>query len=178
MKARKKWLAATGILCLLMLAAQPALAGRRHPAQPQEPAPSESTRGKGANKVLAQDSYANLAQLVLLIGNDAARHFQSFYGKTLVKVEPFTLLTGSKNQGLTTLGAALTDQMAAELANLDFRRGYLCGEEQQRLKGVLAEINGHLRVHISGVNRWGEQRSYVVMVEMSEPIYRGLHSSL
>jgi hypothetical protein len=50
------------------------------------------------------------------------------------------------------------------------------GEEGQRISGILQEVDGYLRIHIIAANTRGERRSYVVNVEMSEPIYRALHS--
>ena len=50
------------------------------------------------------------------------------------------------------------------------------GKYDQKVQGVLQEMDGLLRIHISGVNSRGERRSYVVNVEMSEPIYRAMHS--
>jgi hypothetical protein len=167
---------AAGLICWWALVGRLAWSGQE--GQPREEQGAEIIRDRAADKVMGQNSYAGLAELITMIGNDAASHFQYFYGETLVEVKPFTMMSESKNQKISLLGAALTDQMAAEINNLEFHLGFFCGRTPQRLTGVLAEINGYLRVHISGVNRWGELRSYVVLVEMSEPIYRGLHTFL
>lgn len=127
----------------------------------------------------AMQNYSGLADLVTMICDDALGRFQSFYGPTHVRVDPFTTMGTFEKNKLSELGMTLADQMVAKINN-DIRSnpGLAVGATNQKLQGVLQEIDGYLRIHISGVNAAGEWASYVVNVEMSEPIYRALHTYL
>lgn len=125
----------------------------------------------------ATRNYASLANMVTMIGNDAIAQFAGFFDAQPVVVEPFLVLGEFPAQRVTLLGATLADQMAAMVNNEAAARSVAALEPSgQQLRGVLQEVDGHLRVHMSGRNNRGEWRSYVVNVEMSEPVYRALHT--
>jgi hypothetical protein len=147
--------------------------------------PSLWAMDEGAGDMVVKDDYAkrisyhrysNLAELVTLICDDASGVFQGFYGADAVEVSPFAAVSDYKVHKMTMLGITLADQMAAMInrepgANFVAEKKYT-----QTLGGVIEEMDGYLRVHIRGRNLLGEGRSYVVNVEMSETIYRFLHS--
>lgn len=121
-------------------------------------------------------SYANMTELVTLICDDAMGDFNGFYGPTMVAVKPFTVIGDFNTRKVTLLGITLADQMAA-MINSEPAAIYEVEEKySQKLSGIIEEIDGYLRIHISGRNVRGERRSFVVNVEMSEPVYRALHS--
>lgn len=123
----------------------------------------------------APAGYLSLADLVTMIGADAAHQFSGFFTADSVRVEPFPVLGEFPDQRITVLGATLADQMTAIINAIPGRwNGASSGE--QWLKGVIQEVDGTLRVHISGRNGLGEWRSYVANVEMSAPVYRAMHT--
>lgn len=125
----------------------------------------------------ATRNYASLSNMVTMIGTDAIAQFAGFFDSQPVVVEPFLVLGEFPAQRVTLLGATLADQMAAMVNNEAAARAVAALEPSgQHLRGVLQEVDGHLRVHMSGRNNRGEWRSYVVNVEMSEPVYRALHT--
>jgi hypothetical protein len=106
-------------------------------------------------------------------------HLHGFFAAEPVTIEPFIVLSEfSTRQRVSLLGATLAEQMAAVIGNesLAMWRSPSAGEHEQRVSGILQEVNGYLRIHIIAANTRGDRRSYVVNVEMSEPIYRALHS--
>ena len=123
-------------------------------------------------------NYSSLAGLVAMVCDDAIKQFQDFFGPAEVVVEPFVILGEFPPQRISLLGATVADQMAAMINNYSVGRyvpeGY--GGHAQKVQGILQEIDGLLRIHISGANSAGEWRSYVINVEMSEPIYRAMHT--
>nr|MBF0221863.1 hypothetical protein [Desulfobulbaceae bacterium] len=134
-------------------------------------------------EIVSYQSYAGLSELVSMICDDAIDRFQGFYGPTVVTVRPFASADDTAKDKVSKLGVTLADQMIAMvnndtlvMANSDRKSS---GESyEQNLSGVLQEIDGYLRVHISGRNVEGKRVSYVANIEMSEPIYRALHTYL
>lgn len=125
---------------------------------------------------IAYHSYANMTELVTLICDDAMGNFSGFFGPTMVSVKPFSVIGDYTVKKITLLGITLADQMAA-MINSEPAAVYEVEEKYtQKLSGIVEEVDGYLRVHISGRNVRGERRSFVVNVEMSEPLYRALHS--
>lgn len=123
-------------------------------------------------------NYSSLAGLVAMVCDEAIEQFYDFFGPAQVRVEPFLVLGEFPPKRITLLGATMADQMAAMINNNSVAQ-YIPeggGDFDQKVQGVLQEVDGLLRVHISGVNSGGERRSYVINVEMSEPIYRAMHS--
>jgi len=137
-------------------------------------------------EVVSYQSYAGLSELVNKICDDAIDHFKGFYGPGLVVVEPLKTIGLFQDGKQSELGVTIADQMLAMVNNDTFvsSRDYVPPKEgaassgPQRLRGVLQEVDGYLRVHISGVNGQGERLSFVANVEMSEAIYRALHTYL
>ncbi len=132
-------------------------------------------------------NYAGLSELIGMICDDAVRQFQGFFEQSLVRVESFPFLWEFEHQRPSMLGITLADQMAAVL-NGHTSMGAWSQRDQyatpdtsaapvQWVQGTLQEMDGYLRLHISGSNASGERRSYVVNAEMSESIYRALHTS-
>ena len=121
-------------------------------------------------------SYANMTELVTLICDDAMGDFHGFYGPTMVAVKPFTVIGEYNSNKVTLLGITLADQMAAMINSEPAVHYELEDKYSQKLTGIVEEIDGYLRIHITGRNVRGERRSFVVNVEMSEPLYRALHS--
>lgn len=119
--------------------------------------------------------YANLPELVIAVSREAGRFFSDFYGPTMVSVQPFVFLTESGEKRFSPMGATLADQMIAVIHNQPgFAAG--SGSGDQELQGVLLEMDGYLRIHISGVNSFNLHRSYTAQVEMSEALYRALYA--
>ena len=139
----------------------------------------DESRGSASEGVANQHSYSSLTGLVAMVGADAMEHLHGFFAAEPVTIEPFIVLSEfSTRQRISLLGATLAEQMAAVISNesLAVWRSAAAGENEQRVSGVLQEMDGHLRIHILAANTRGDRRSYVVNVEMSEPIYRALHS--
>lgn len=126
--------------------------------------------------------YGSVPALVTMLCGEAGSRFHYFFDDaTPVVVEPFVVLDeSSTRKKVSVLGATLADQMTAVVGNeaRTVWRPWSRGGEEQRVTGRLQEMDGYLRVHISGVNSRGERRGYVVNVEMSEPVYRALHSAV
>lgn len=139
----------------------------------------EDNRGATSEEKAGPRNYASLPGLVAMVGNDAMEQLQGFFAAEPVLVEPFIVLSEfSSRQRVSLLGATLAEQMAAVIGNesLAVWRPVMTGEHEQRVSGVLQEMDGYLRIHVIAANSKGERRSYVVNVEMSESIYRALHS--
>jgi len=125
---------------------------------------------------LQQDRhYSGVAELVAEVSSEAGQVFDNFYSATVVKVQPFVFVTPEGEKRLTPLGETLADQMIAAINNgridFDAPRRY-----EQRLTGVIQEVDGYLRIHISGFNGQALRRSYTANVEMSEALYRALYA--
>ncbi len=121
-------------------------------------------------------SYSNLSELITLICDDAMEEFWEFYGPTTVAVRPFKVIANYTVKKTTILGITLADQMTAMINTQAVPEYTARVKYPQELEGVIEEIDGFLRVHMNGRNVRGERRSYAVTVEMSDPIYRALHS--
>ena len=134
---------------------------------------------EAATSTITYQNYSGLAELITMICDDALDRFQGFYGPTVVTVEPFATLGFFEKNKQSELGMTLADQMTAIINNDTLASAsHARGMTPQKLSGVLQEVDGYLRIHLSGVNAAGERTSYVVSVEMSEPIYRALHTYL
>jgi hypothetical protein len=122
-------------------------------------------------------NYANLSDLLTVLCDEADHKFKDFYGSGLVQVEPFITIGEFQRNKISELGITLADQMIAVINN-DTRDAKADGANTtpQQLYGVIQEVDGYLRIHIAGVNSRGQRTSYVTNVEMSEPIYRALHT--
>jgi len=153
--------------------------------------------GAAVEGVASQGNYSSLASLVAMVGSDALEQLHGFFAVEPVTIEPFIVLDEFATRGrVSLLGATLAEQMAAligneslavwrpvaadahkaELSSLPAQTKLMPFGYEQRVSGVLQEMGGYLRIHIIAANTRGEQRSHVVNVEMSEPIYRALHS--
>jgi len=122
-------------------------------------------------------SYSGVLDLTDRISREAMAGFYDFFGPVTVNVEPFVVVDRYPRATVSQLGLTLADQMVARINNDSVSRPRPTGEGQEQwLFGLLQEIDGHLRVHIYGINMRGERRSAVVTVEMSEPVYRSLHA--
>ena len=120
--------------------------------------------------------YSSLPQMINQVCEEASSQFNDFFGPSMVKVKPFSVLDEFTPRRPTVLGVTLADQMAARINSDGHEQASAKGNQEQLLEGVIHELNGYLRVHMSAVNTRGERRSYVVNVEMSEPVYRSLHT--
>ncbi len=124
--------------------------------------------------------YASLPELISSLCDEADGNFKHFYGPGVVAVTPFVSIGESLRPGISKLGITLADQMVSVINNntitLKTNSGDKQFHSQQRLSGLLEEMDGYLRIHISGINYRGQRVSYVTNVEMSEPLYRALHS--
>lgn len=121
-------------------------------------------------------NYANLPELITLVCDDAMESFWEFYGPTTVAVTPFRVIADYRVKKNTILGITLADQMTAMINSQAVPEHPVSVRHPQKLEGVIEELDGFLRIHINGRNVRGERRSYSVNVEMSEPIYRALHT--
>ncbi len=125
---------------------------------------------------IGYQNYSNMSEMLTLVCDDAMDVFQGFYGPTTVEVTPFSVISDYKVHKMTMLGITLADQMTS-MINSEPAADYRVEKKfPQKMEGVIEEMDGYLRVHISGRNVVGERRGYVANVEMSEPIYRFLHS--
>jgi len=141
----------------------------------QGPGPDYMQVRPGSQPVV--ESYSGVSDLVDRVSREAMSRFYDFFGPVMVNVEPFVLIDRYPRTTVSQLGLILADQMVAHINNDSVSRPKIEGEAQpQWLFGLLQEIDGHLRVHIYGVNMRGERRSCVVTVEMSEPVYRALYA--
>jgi len=121
-------------------------------------------------------NYAGLSELITTICNEAAKNFDTFYAPSVVMVKPFVFITETGEKRLTKLGVTMADQMLAMINNNQVN-SHLTGSFNQDINGVLQEIDGYLRLHISGMNAMASRRSYTASIEMSEAIYRALQAS-
>jgi len=137
-------------------------------------APADTT----ASTPSQDGNYSSLTALVNNICNDAILNFNDFFTPATVTVHPFETLDFPKETSL--LGVVLADQMLAMVNNETSGRFAMQHHptEGQELTGLIQEMDGYLRIHIMGRNAQGEKRSYVVAVEMSEPLYRALHATV
>jgi len=126
--------------------------------------------------------YDGLAELVTIICDDVIEKMRGFFGPTVVDVQPFVCFGQYQENKISSLGITLADQMIAMINNdvrgakpelSDYANHY-----PQKLRGSLQEVDGYLHIHISAANVYGERFSYTTNVEMSEPIYRALHTYL
>ncbi len=125
---------------------------------------------------ISYHQYSNMSEMITLVCDDAMEIFHGFYGPTTVAVTPFSVISDYKIHKMTMMGITMADQMTA-MINSEPAADYPLGKKHpQKMEGVIEEMDGYLRVHISGRNVRGERRGYVANVEMSEPIYRFLHS--
>lgn len=145
------------------------------PAYPQGPGVEQIAKNDDADRA-SYHRYSNLSELVTLICDDAGAVFRGFYGPAAVEVTPFAVVSDYRVRKMTMLGITLADQMAAMINSGPAAPFAAGGQYPQTMEGVIEEVDGFLRVHISGSNILGERRAHVVNVEMSEPIYRFLHS--
>jgi hypothetical protein len=157
-------------LSLCFLAVLPAAA-----AEGREPGPNQTAKNDAGERV-SYHRYSNLSELVTLICDDAGAAFRGFYGPAAVEVTPFAVVSDYRVRKMTRLGLTLADQMAAMINREPGAPAMAGAHSPQTMEGVIEEVDGFLRVHISGSNILGERRAHVVNVEMSEPIYRFLHS--
>ena len=123
-------------------------------------------------------SYSSLTHLINMVGTDAGKQFSDFFDPAPVTVEPFPLLGEFAPRRMSMLGATLADQMAVIINNSPGSSLPAAEKESsaQLLKGIIQEVDGYLRIHMSGRNSRGEWRSYVANVEMSEAVYRAMHT--
>ncbi|MFO7761653.1 MAG: hypothetical protein R6V20_08600 [Desulfobia sp.] len=141
--------------------------------------------GQGYSK---EKYYTNLDQLISAICRDALIEFQDFYLADQVTVKPFQLISGYDVPKTTLLGVTLADQMAADLSGnstlswfhrmtAGFNGIIRPGERYEpKIEGLIEELDGYLRVHITACNSFGEKRDFVVSAEMSEPLYQAFHT--
>lgn len=124
-------------------------------------------------------NYSSLAELVGAVSEDGMMQFRGFFYPAAVHVEPFTVVGEFKEKKMTLLGQTMADQMAAMISN-DYvtQPGAEANKAPQTLTGILQEIDGMLRISMTGNNANGDTHSHVVNIEMSEPVYRALHTSI
>lgn len=156
--------------------------------EPDWPPPDTHVVGMISDDAPALSSitnYATLTELIAMISEDAMQQFADFFEPSLVQVEPFPYLWEFEHRRPSILGITLADQMASMLNNFtigsrsnrdQYQPAHSTNETLQWVQGILQEMDGHLRIHISARNAKGARRSYVVNAQMSEPIYRALHT--
>ncbi|MDH3392830.1 MAG: hypothetical protein OEL66_02400 [Desulfobulbaceae bacterium] len=135
-----------------------------------------------ANPPAANTSEGNYSSLTILVNdicNDAIQRFSGFFTPSAVTVHPFEIIADYPRE-TSVLGVVLADQMLAMINNETSNRFDKdhTPTENQELTGLIQEMDGYLRIHITGRNEEGEKRSHVVAVEMSEPLYRALHTTV
>jgi hypothetical protein len=143
----------------------------------------DDTQNPSEHSITSYQNYRGLAELITMICDDAIYKLQGFFGPTVVEIQPFISFGQYQERKISSLGVSLADQMMAMVnndtaANPGNKPGGQKTENQQKLRGVIQEVDGFLRVHINAVNVYGERMSYTTTVEMSEPIYRAMHTYL
>ena len=128
-------------------------------------------------ELITYHNYSGFSELVTMVCDDAIQEFIAFYGPQDIMVQPFVYISQAGTKRMTMLGVTLADQMVAMVNNTPANMN-IKGDAPQKLGGVLQEVDGLLRVHISGMNSWGNRRSFSVNVEMSEALYRALHTQV
>lgn len=146
------------------------------PLSAQDQSGGEVMPELGSPARISIQSYANLPELITLVCDDAMQVFWEFYGPTTVAVRPFRVIADYQVKKATILGITLADQMVAMINAQAVPQHPTPIQYPQKMEGVIEELDGFLRIHINGRNVRGERRSYSVNVEMSEPIYKALHS--
>jgi len=151
-------------------------------------APAFCQGDAGKNKVIqvntVYQNYDGLAELVTIICDDVMDKMQGFFGPTVVDVQPFICFGQYQENKISSLGITLADQMIAMVNNDGYLRELpedsfkYAHEYKQKMRGSLQEVDGYLHIHISAANVYGQRISYTTNVEMSEPIYRALHTYL
>lgn len=123
-------------------------------------------------------NYSSLAELIGAVSEDGMIQFRGFFYPAAVHVEPFTVVGEFKEKRMTLLGQAMANQMEAMINNDYVTQPGAEDSKVQTLTGILQEIDGMLRISMTGNNARGDSHSHVVNVEMSEPVYRALHTSI
>ncbi|MBI5559638.1 MAG: hypothetical protein HY885_18600 [Deltaproteobacteria bacterium] len=153
------------------------LAGMLVPAAfAQEGSGNDAVGNSNYAERISYQRYSNLSEIVTLICDDAIQGFHDFYGPATVAVAPFAVISDSRVPKITMLGITLADQMTAMINSEPAAHYSADNNYPQEMEGVIEEMDGFLRIHISGRNGLGARRGHVVNVEMSEPVYRFLHS--
>lgn len=168
-KLNTKWIFSLLALAMTTLLAVPNVQAQEQSGGILMPYPSPPER-------ISAHSYSSLTELLTLVCDDAMETFWKFYGPTTVAVRPFKVIANYTVKKTTILGITLADQMTAMINTQAVADYAVAVKYPQVLEGVIEEIDGFLRVHMNGRNVRGERRSYAVTVEMSDPIYRALHS--
>ncbi len=122
--------------------------------------------------------YENLTSLIHRVCDEASVLFRDFFGPGEVSLQPFMVIDEFNRKNLTMLGLTLADQMGARINNDSIFQAARNMEYEQSMQGILQEIDGFLRIHISGMNYRGERKSYIATIEMSEPVFRALYTDL
>jgi len=130
--------------------------------------------------------YQDVTGLVARASSEAGRVLQGFFSSGPVVVEPFVFVTSFSRHPDTALSLIWASQLAAAVPNsvpswttpsplsgTSSEKGRL-----QTLGGSLQEVDGFLRIHIIAQNARQERQSQVINIEMSEPLYRSLHSTI
>lgn len=149
---------------------------------PSQPAASLNTGDWDMNQqagLAETTTYSSLTGLLMQICADASIEFKNFFGPAPIRVEPFAVLGEFGSRKRSLLGATLADQMRAMVNNTavsPFDADPSENNHPQKLNGVIQELDGFLRIHVLGLNEFGDRRSFVANVEMSESIYRALHT--
>jgi hypothetical protein len=166
---RVKMINALAALCFSVITLTGCAAGQYRAEIPPGIQPQQTT----------YHNYANLPDLLTVLGDAVDLKLQNFYSNGPIKVQPFTTMGEAPGRRISALGATLADQVAAVL-NHNPRGGMTYGwrKSPQQLRGVLQEVDGYLRIHITAINDRGQRTSYVTNVEMSEPVYRALHTCI
>ncbi len=181
MKNIRKRFCAISLGCVLMCAAGGMVQAQVESGVPPqiqiESGAAQQNNISSAVDIETQDSYATLSEMIVMVSEEAIHQFDGFFGRSVVLVEPFYAVDefGARND--TILGVTVRDQIVAAINNTTTGMiSYGTPVFHQYVQGVIQEIDGLLRLHVSGMNERGDKRSFVVNIEMSEPIYRSLHS--
>ena len=105
-------------------------------------------------------NYANLAELVAVVCEDAGQQFDNFFGPSMISVQPFGVIGDYRIEKITILGMTMADQMAAMINTNSVAGQPADPPYEQSLGGMLEELDGYLRIHIHGRNVYGERRAY------------------
>lgn len=154
----------------------PQVSADEQPIKPQEQLAQIGHGVLARPPISVVHGYSSLPQMINQVCEEASTQFNDFFGPSAVKVKPFSVIDEFIPRKFSLLGVTLADQMAARINTDGNEQASAKGPSDQLLEGVIHELNGYLRVHMSGLNSRGERRSYVVNVEMSEPVYRALHT--
>ncbi|MEW6219858.1 MAG: hypothetical protein AB1634_10040 [Thermodesulfobacteriota bacterium] len=163
-------------LGLILAVAGPCPAGSEDtPATEAAPALPAASESAVAGALPLPAAYRSVLELVMAVAAEAGHHLEGFFKSNAVDVAPFLFLAEVGRPRVSELGLLLADQLQAEINTRT--HGNWSWQRNERVDGLLVEVDGQLRIQLTAVNSHGRRLSRVFAVEMSRPVYRALAAS-